>query len=147
MGKKKIILPKVVIDTNVIVSALLFKGDSNKIIALYQERKIIFLISKDILQEYIKVLSYPKFNLNQEEIKYLIKEEILSFTNPVKVTTNLNIIKDDPDDNKFLECAVAGKADFIISGDNHLLNIEEYEKIKILKTASFLLLLSPLSET
>lgn len=137
MGKKKIILPKVVIDTNVIVSALLFKGNSNKIITLYQESKIIFLISKEILKEYIKVLSYPKFNLTQEEIKHIIKEEILPFTEPVKVTVTIDIIKDDPDDNKFLECAVSGKTDFIVSGDNHLIDLQEYKKIKILKVATF----------
>lgn len=96
MGKKRIILPKVVIDTNIVISSLLFKGDLNEIITLYQERKIIFLISKEILKEYIKVLSYPKFNLAQKEIEHIIKEEILSFTEPVKVDTSLNIVKEDP---------------------------------------------------
>jgi hypothetical protein len=75
------------------------------------------LLSREIVDEYLRVLSYPKFELSEEEIKTLIQEEILPFAEPVKPKRRLRVVQRDPSDNKFLECAVAGKASVIISGD------------------------------
>ena len=138
MGEKKVNTRKVVIDTNVVISALLFEGEANEIFFLWKNGRVVFLASKDIITEYIKVLSYPKFNLTNEEIKYLLKEELLPFINPVKANTVIDVIKDDPSDNKFLSAAVDGNADYIISGDKHLLNLKRFRKVEIVSIAGFL---------
>ncbi len=129
---------RVVIDTNIFVSAILFKGSANKVVNLWQKNKFIFLMSQEILNEYIKVLSYPKFRLTGGEITHIIEEEILPFINPVAVKTPVAIIEKDPSDNKFLSLAAEGKADRIVSGDKHLLELGEFRKIKIVSLQSFL---------
>ncbi|MBU4306138.1 MAG: putative toxin-antitoxin system toxin component, PIN family [Candidatus Omnitrophica bacterium] len=138
MGKKEVKTRKVIIDTNVVISALLFEGQANEIFSLWKNGRVVFLASKEMITEYIKVLSYPKFNLTNEEIKYLLQEELVPFIKPVKVSTAIDVIKDDPSDNKFLSAAVDGKADYIISGDKHLLNLKKFRKIEIVSITEFL---------
>ena len=75
---------RVVLDTNAVVSALLFSGVSSKLVSLWQNGLITPLLSREILDEYLRVLSYPKFELSEEEIKELIQEEILPFAEVVK---------------------------------------------------------------
>ena len=69
MGKKKEKVKKVVLDTSVLISALLFKGELSKLVELWQKGKIVPVISRDTFQELRSVLAYPKFSLSQEEIK------------------------------------------------------------------------------
>ena len=123
---------RVVIDTNVFISAVLFGGTAEKLRTLWQNEEIIFLISKEITEECIRVLSYPKFNLTKTEINYILEEELFPFVEPVKVTTEINLVKDDVEDNKFIALAVDGKAKDIISGDKHLLSLGGYQDIKII---------------
>jgi len=132
-------LKRVVIDTNALISSLLFKGPSNKLVYLWQKKKFVFLISKQILGEYIRVLNYPKFHLNEEEIEEIIKEELLPFVQVVTVKKFVSIIKVDPADNIFLSTALTGRAKFIVSGDRHLLKLREYQGIRILKIKDFYL--------
>jgi putative PIN family toxin of toxin-antitoxin system len=129
---------RVVLDTNALVSALLFSGVSSKLVSLWQNGLIAPLLSREILDEYLRVLSYPKFALSEEEIKELIQEEILPFAEVVKPKKRLRVVQRDPSDNKFLECAVAGKADVIISGDKDLLSLGRYRQIRIQSPAQFL---------
>lgn len=138
MGKKKVKFLRVVLDTNVIISALLFKGEANKILSSWQAGKIKLPVSKEVIEEYVKTLSYPKFNLTKQEIKYLLEEEIFPFTEPVEVNSQFNIIKEDSADNKFLSLAVDSKAEYLISGDKHLLNLIKIHKTKIISIAEFL---------
>ena len=70
---------RVVLDTNTLVSALLFTGISSELVSLWQDGIITLLLSRDILDEYLRVLSYPKFKLSEEEIKKLLQEEILPY--------------------------------------------------------------------
>lgn len=129
---------KVVIDTNVFVSAILFDGELDKLINLWKRKKFTFLLSKEILEEYIKVLSYKKFELSDKIIKRIIYEELLPYTKNIKVKKRINIIKKDPSDNIFLECALEGKANYIISGDKHLLQLKQYKSIKIISFREFI---------
>jgi putative PIN family toxin of toxin-antitoxin system len=129
---------RVVLDTNALVSALLFSGVSSKLVSLWQNGLIAPLLSREILDEYLRVLSYPKFALSEEEIKELIQEEILPFAEVVKPKRRLRVVRRDPSDNKFLECAVAGKANVIISGDKDLLSLGRYRQIRIQSPAQFL---------
>jgi putative PIN family toxin of toxin-antitoxin system len=130
--------PRVVLDTNVLISALLFRGLSSRLIPLWQKGKVTILVSSEVLKEYLRVLAYPKFELAAQEIKALIEIELLPFVDAVKVKSKIGVIVKDPSDDKFLELAVDGKADFLISHDKHLLGLGVFKGIKILSVAEFL---------
>jgi putative PIN family toxin of toxin-antitoxin system len=136
MGKIKKI--RTVIDTNVIVSAILFGGKPGELISLWKSGHIQPLASKDIFDEYINVLAYPKFELSEREINYILYNEILPYFEVVTLKPSNTIISEDPSDDKFLHCAKAGKASVIISGDQHLLSLKSYVKIKIFTPSQFL---------
>lgn len=129
---------RVVLDTNVLVSALLFTGVSSELVPLWQRSAITVLLSRTILEEYLRVLSYPKFQLSEAEIKSLIEEELLPYVEVVNPRRRLRVVERDPSDNKFLECAITGKARVIISGDNDLLSIGRYRSVSIQSPAQFL---------
>jgi putative PIN family toxin of toxin-antitoxin system len=129
---------RVVLDTSALVSALLFTGVSSELVSLWQNGSITLLLSRDILDEYLRVLSYPKFELSEEVIKGLLQEEILPYAEIVKPTKRLQVVRRDPSDNKFLECAVSGKARVVISGDKDLLALSRYRQILIQTPAQFL---------
>ena len=128
---------RVVIDTNVFVSSF-FGGNPKKTIDLWKNEEIVLCLSKDILDEYIDVLQRVGLK-DEDEI-----EELLSFFGKgfnILFTTNtpkINAVKDDPEDDKFIECAVALKAGVIITGDKALRTMGEYMGIKILTPQEFL---------
>jgi putative PIN family toxin of toxin-antitoxin system len=128
---------RVVLDTNVIASALLFTGISSKLVPLWQRGAITTLVSRSILEEYLRVLSYPKFKLSEAEIKGLIQEELLPYVEVVKPRRRLRVVERDPSHDKSVECAVTGKARVIISGDKDLLSIGRYRGILIQSPAQF----------
>ena len=128
----------IVIDTNVVISALLFGGTPGKLIKLWKKGSITPLITEEIMDEYLKVLAYKKFQLSEEEIHYIIHQEILPYFKVVKSKPGPPIIKKDPDDDKFIQCAKAGKAKIIVTGDHHLLAQKSYKEIKILSPGQFL---------
>ncbi|HXV83952.1 MAG TPA: putative toxin-antitoxin system toxin component, PIN family [Candidatus Binatia bacterium] len=129
---------RVVLDTNVLVSALLFAGISSELVPLWQRSAITILLSRAILEEYLRVLGYPKFELSEVEIKGLIEEEVLPYAEVVNPRRRLRVVERDPSDNKFFECAVTGRARLIISGDKDLLSIGRYRQIQIQTPAKFL---------
>lgn len=128
---------KVVIDTNIFVSSF-FGGNPRKIIDLWKNEKITLCLSNAILDEYVDVL-YRIGMKDESEIKELLslfsKGFNLLFTTK---TPKINIVKNDPDDDKFIECAAALKADAVITGDKEVLSIKEYKGIKILTPQQFL---------
>jgi putative PIN family toxin of toxin-antitoxin system len=128
----------IVIDTNVVISAILFGGVPGKLIDLWKTGRIVPLISEEIMTEYIRVLAYQKFKLTEEEINYIIHREILPFFKVVKSVPGPSIIKKDPDDDKFIQCAQSGGAKFIIYGDRHLLALKSYKNIEIRTISQFL---------
>ena len=136
MGKVEI--TRLVIDTNVVVSALLFGGVPGKLVPLWKSGRIRALASKEMIGEYLRVLAYPKFKLSEEEINFLVYHEILPYFEVVRVRRGRVIIRDDPSDDKFIRCAKSGKASIIISGDQHLFRLKSYGKIKILTPSQFL---------
>lgn len=132
---------KVVCDTNVLVSALLWKGALVSLYKLINEGKITVCFSGDTFKELVRVANYP-------HIVAKAKEESLDFTEAIKtlaLTSEIvspvstpKIIKQDPLDDKFLACAVACQASFIISGGRHLLGLKEFEGIPIVSPKEFL---------
>ena len=87
MGPKKGVAKRlrVVLDTNILVSALLFTGSASNLVPFWREGRIVLLVSKKIIQEYLRVLSYPKFSLTDLEIQIFFHEEILPFVEVVKI--------------------------------------------------------------
>jgi predicted nucleic acid-binding protein len=82
--------------------------------------------------------AYPKFNLSEDEIQYLLYEEVLPYAEMVDVRPGPVLIAEDPADAVFLRCAQAGRAQYILSGDRHLLDLKTHRRIKILSPADFL---------
>ncbi|MFH1903317.1 MAG: putative toxin-antitoxin system toxin component, PIN family [Candidatus Omnitrophota bacterium] len=129
---------RVVLDTNVIISGL-WSGPPRKIIDNWQEGNIQVLVSQEILTEYLEVLE--RFNLppeTQEDFLLLFIE--FAKTVFVKPPHTALVIKEDPADNKFLSCAWEGKADYIVSGDRHLLQLSHYKMISIITPREFVLI-------
>jgi hypothetical protein len=136
MGAEKTI--PVVIDTNVLVSALLFGGTPGKLVSLWQKGRIRPFLSKEIIAEIIRVLAYPKFELTQNEINYLLYVELLPYFEVTSYPDGPVIVGKDPQDDMFLKCAVAAGATAVISGDHYLLSLQHYKDIPILSPARFL---------
>ena len=128
---------KVVIDTNVFVSSF-FGGNPKRIIDLWKNEEIVLCLSKDILDEYIDVLQRVGLQ-DENEIEELLslfaKGFNILFTTK---TPKIKAVKGDPDDDKFLECAVALKTEVIITGNKALKTMDEYMGIKILTPQQFL---------
>jgi len=128
---------KVAADTNVYISAILFGGKSEKIRKLAREGEVELLVSETILAEIAGVLK-RKFNWSDWQISEVIKD-IRASTTLITPTVTLSVIKEDEPDNRVLECATEGKAQYIISGDEHHLQpLKEYQGIKIVSPAQFL---------
>jgi len=128
---------RVVFDTNVYISATIFPGGiPEELLKLAFAGDILLGVSKEILEELSKVY-LRKFHLNSRAVDDQIKR-ILNNSELVEPSEKLSIIKSDKSDNIVLECAVAFKADIIVSGDSHLLEVKKYKGIEILKPAEFL---------
>lgn len=124
---------KIVVDTNTLISAAITEGNEFELLKLAKLKKIELILSPQILKEFKEVISRPKFGFSQEQISGAFKQ-ILTISTILVPTVKVSIIKEDPDDNKILECAETGKADYIVSGDGHLLKLKKYRDIKIVKT-------------
>jgi putative PIN family toxin of toxin-antitoxin system len=138
VGKKPKKIIRVVLDTNVMISALLFKGELSKIVGLWQKGKIVPVISKETFSELKTVLEYPKFCLSHAEIESLIENEILPFFEVVKVSKHVKGACRDPGDDKFISCALSASADCIVTGDKDLSDLRKYQSIKIIYASDFI---------
>jgi len=127
---------KVVLDTNVFVSALGWKGASRTIFYKCIEGNLKLFLSMEIFHEIKRVLNYPKLKFSKIEIDEFL-DQILEVGCLVENAVKIGIIKDNPSDNKFLECAVTVRADYIISRDIHILKIKEFEGIKMVSPELF----------
>ena len=132
---------KIIFDTNVFVSGIFWEGNfCSQIINKWKNKKFELVSSVEIIDELIKTLKNFKIQMPDdiiEEFRNLIIENSIIVNPAIK----LNIIKDDLDDNKFLEAGITGNVDLIISQDKHLLKLKEYQGIKILNPEEALLLI------
>ena len=138
MGKKPEKIIRVVLDTNVLISALLFKGELSGIVGLWQKGKIVPVISKETFRELRTVLEYPKFSLSRGEIKSLMEQEILPFFEVVNVSKHIRGVCRDPGDDKFISCAISANADCIVTGDKDLFDLKEYQSIRIIHASDLI---------
>ena len=128
---------KAVLDTNVVVSAVRHGSVTRQVAEAWYQRRFHWLVSQEILDEYIRVLAYPKFRLDQHEILVVLNKAILPYTQVVRVRSQVRVAP-DPSDNKFLACAVDGQADYLVSGDHRLLAVERYRRVQVVGVAEFL---------
>ncbi|TLD41754.1 MAG: hypothetical protein JETT_1979 [Candidatus Jettenia ecosi] len=133
MGEKT----KVVIDTNVIVSAFGWGGKPADVIRLITSGKILNFTSSEMFTELKKVVGYPRLAFS-ETSQAEIMEIIFNASSIVDIHESVNIIDDDAEDNKILECAISAGAEFVISGDKHLLTLKSFEGIKIVTPEDFI---------
>jgi putative PIN family toxin of toxin-antitoxin system len=128
---------KVVLDTNVFVSSF-FGGNPRKVLNLWKTGEVTLCLSRPIINKYVAVLQRLELQ-NESELNELLGLFARGFhTVFAAKTPELQVVEDDPDDNKFIECAVALKADFIISGDKALIAIQDYMGIKIVNPKEFI---------
>ncbi|HEX9078628.1 MAG TPA: putative toxin-antitoxin system toxin component, PIN family [Desulfuromonadaceae bacterium] len=131
---------RVVLDTNVLVSALLFGSHVGRLRDLWRDGRIIPLVSKETFAEFRRVLSYPKFKLSQREVREVLNEEILPFVEPVEIMEPCRGICRDPHDDMFLAVAASGNARYVVTGDRDLLELQSRGTAKIVTVAEFLTL-------
>ncbi len=133
---------RVVLDTNIVVSRYIApRGVVADALRLWEQRRFDVVVSPAILSEYERVLREPDLRslhqMSEDEIARVISG-FRAFSIQVDPITRFAAVCNDPDDDKFLECAVAGNANVIVSGDRNLLALGSYQGIHILPPASFL---------
>lgn len=128
---------KIVLDTNVFISGIFFSGSPAQILKAWKEQKIQIVLSKEILDEYQRVAGELSAKFPSVNIEPII--ELLTIYGEVVETAGISVtVCEDPDDNMFLECAIASNSKIIVSGDNHLLKISGYQGIDVLKPREFI---------
>lgn len=132
---------KVVVDTNVMVSALLWRGKPHGLIKLVEEKQIILYATIETLTELEGVLQREKFKerieslaTSVDQLMFLVK----TLVEIIEVEEVVSYVEVDADDNIFLSCALNSEAKYVISGDAHLLNLKHFEKILIVSVSEFL---------
>lgn len=137
---------RAVVDINVFVARLLAPvGAPTQVFDLWEAQAFDLVVSEPILVEYARVLAYPhlarRLQLDAPAIAELIAA-LRQLAILVEPTESLTVIESDPADDRFLDCAVEGGAEYIVSGDKHLLQLVEYRGIQILPPAAFVTLLA-----
>lgn len=127
---------RIILDTNVLASGIFFSGPPYRILQAWRDNKLQFVVSTDILAEYQRVAT-----ILGEKFPRIDVQPILDL-----VTVNSDIVAapplpepvcDDPDDDKFIACAIASKTRAIVSGDKHLLDVNGFHNIEVLKPRQF----------
>jgi uncharacterized protein len=132
---------RVVIDTNVLLSGLLFGGAPGRIRDLWVTGRLVPLLSRETFAEFIRVLAYPKFRLTPAEITIIVEGELLPFAEVMDATVDASGMCRDPHDDKFLSLAASGQADYLITGDQDLLVLRSFKKVSIVTVSEFTVLL------
>lgn len=127
---------RVVLDTNVYISALMFGGLPGSLLDLVFLQSFATIISPALLDELDEKLRL-KFRLSREDAA-LIRARIENSARMVDPEETLSVVTDDPDDDRVLECAIQGAADYIVTGDRHLLSLGSFRGIAIVKVRDFL---------
>lgn len=131
--------PRVVLDTNVWISGIVYGGPPKEILRLAIEKLLDILTSEQIFEETISVFE-RKFSERELQVEG-VREIVRSHSELISTVSELKIIEADPSDNIILECALDGMAAYIVSGDKHLLALEQFRGIPILTPAQFLKLI------
>jgi putative PIN family toxin of toxin-antitoxin system len=128
---------RIVLDTNVIISAVLFGGPPRQVLELVVSGAVDCFLSVPMLEEIRQVLDRPKFGFSPEQ-SFQLLEELHATSYVINPAIRLDVVTSDPDDNMVLECALESDSDFIISGDKHLLELVKFRSIQIITPSDYL---------
>ncbi len=128
---------RVVLDTNVLVSAIISNGKPKDLLRKGISKEFTIVTSELILRELGTVLRRPKFKADEDEIHRIILA-LIQAAEVVELVSKLNLVEADPKDNMVVEAAYDGRADFIVSGDSHLLALKSFRKIKVVDVKDML---------
>ena len=127
---------KIVIDTNVLASAMFFGGNPRKLLRLFMDGRFDAYANDIIVAEYDKTVEKLKKDHPDRVLHYALPD-IISEMHQIEVTTEVHVCR-DPDDNKFIGCAIDSKSKYIVSGDKDLLSLGSHENVDIVTVADFL---------
>ena len=130
-------MPKAVLDTNVLISAIVFGGIPRKILNEVINGRLKVAISREILHEIQGILLGKKFKY-PEEVVNVITNQLAILCEIVSPVQRVEIVRSDPADNRIIECALEAKAQYIITGDSHLIELKVVHRISILTPGEFL---------
>jgi putative PIN family toxin of toxin-antitoxin system len=137
---------RVVLDSNVVVSSFIVPvGAPARIMAAWRAERLALLISEPVLAEYERALNYPRVRRRHGLTPRQVAREVAAIRAAATVVSPGSVprvVPADPDDDQILACALTGGADFIVSGDRHLLDLRDYRGIRILPPAAFVALLA-----
>ena len=129
---------RVVLDTNVFISGIFWQGNAcAAIIEAWKNKGFTLVFSHAMLEEFVRVLRSFKIQMDEKLIEEW-QQMIIENSIIVEPVNKLDIVPFDPSDNKFFEAAVAGNAQYIVSQDRHLLQIQKYQNIQVLTLPEFL---------
>jgi putative PIN family toxin of toxin-antitoxin system len=128
---------KVVVDTNVLISSIFFSGPPHSILEAWRKADVQFVMSPDIIEEYYRVSAELSDQFHRVEISSILTL-LITHSEVVQSHALDRQVCQDPDDDKFLACALSSDAKIIISGDKHLLKLKEFRGITILSPRTFL---------
>jgi uncharacterized protein len=123
-------------DTNIWVSAFNYRGNPRRLIDLAQNELIHLAISDTIIEETRRILA-KRFNWSAERIDEA-EYQMRDISKHVTPTQTVDVVKDDPDDNRIVECAIEAGSDYLVTGDKDLLRVGSHGTIRIMKVAEFL---------
>ena len=127
---------KIVIDTNVLISAMYFGGNPRKLVRLLLKDSFDAFANEEIVNEYNEVTD-EFMEKYEDKLADVALPDIISKMHQIEVTTEVHICR-DPDDDKFIGCAIDSKSKYIVSGDKDLLAVDKYENVDIVTVADFL---------
>lgn len=140
---------RVVVDTGVLVSGLISRsGAPARVLDLWAAGTVTVLVSEDLAKEYREVLSRPRFaTLGTIEERMELLHGLIGLSNveAVEISETVDVVREDPDDNRVLECAASGAAEVVVTGDQDLLRLSEFRGIRILSPRQFIEKLEPLA--
>ncbi len=128
---------KVVFDTNILISGMGWSGRERKLLLLAVSEEYELVISDKILKELVGVLQREKFSHLDSKKIFRFLDLLTRVTTVVIPDDHYEIIKEDPDDNMVIDCALEAKAEYIVSGDHHLLDLKEFKGVQIVDSATF----------
>ena len=127
---------RIILDTNVLVSGIFFSGPPFRILKAWRDNKLQLVVSNDILDEYQRVAAILGEKYSRVDISPIL--DLLTVNSDIVTAPPLpEPVSVDPDDDKFIACALAADTKLIVSGDRHLLDVDGYQDIRVLKPRRF----------
>ena len=127
---------RVVFDTNIWISGLLWRGKAYQCLLLARARVVEHVHCSEMIAELSRKLR-GTFGFSENHIRAVLYD-LRRISQAVAITGDLHVVHDDPDDDKFIECAIVAGAEVIVSGDHHLLDLGQAEGVRVLSPAEFL---------